>query len=166
MACGILVLWQRNKPASSALQNSSLTILPPRKSQYLPFHMYYMFMIWGAVHSHGDPDFHFLSNSFWLETFYKTFTRLVCWWWCSLVVVVCLRMYFILFWYIFFLGIEFWVNYISLSTLICGASVLWLTLLPMPNLLSFPFFCSTVAVFSSGYNSLIDCFKQWIMMCL
>ena len=40
----------------------------------------------------------------------------------------------------FFLGIEFWVNYISLSILRCGASVLWLTLFHMPNLLSFPFF--------------------------
>ena len=42
------------------------------------------------------------------------------------------------FWYVFFLGIEFWVKYISLSILRCGASVLWLTLSHMLNLLSFP----------------------------
>ena len=42
------------------------------------------------------------------------------------------------FWYVFFLGIEFWVKDISLSILRCGASVLWLTLSHMLNLLSFP----------------------------
>ena len=68
------------------------------------------------------------------------------------------------FWYVFFLSIEFWVNYISLSILRCGANVLWLTLLHMPNLLSFLFFCSTVSLFPSGYISLVDCFKQWIIM--
>ena len=75
-----------------------------------------------------------------MRTVKKTFITLVCWWWCSLVVVVCLRKYLSCFWYVSFLGIEFWVNSISISTLRCGASVLWLTLFPTPNLLSFPFF--------------------------
>ena len=140
MECGIIVLWQRNKPASPALQNSSLTSGLPRKSLCLPFNTHYMFIILGTLHSPVDPDFHFLFNSFWLETFYKTCITFVCWWWCSLVVVICLRKYFILFLICIFLGIEFWVNYISLSTLRCGASVFWLTLFPMPNLLSFPLF--------------------------
>ena len=43
---------------------------------------------------------------------------------------------------------------------------------PLANIVSYakfaviPIFCSAVSVFPSGYISLVDCFKQWIMMCL
>ena len=48
------------------------------------------------------------------------------------------KVFYLVFDMFFFLGIEFWVKYISLSILRCGASVLWLTLSHMLNLLSFP----------------------------
>ena len=66
------------------------------------------------------------------------------------------------FWYVFFLSIEFWVNYISLSILRCGASVLWLTLFYMPNMLSFSFLFYCVCF--SFWLHFFDCFKQWIII--
>jgi len=64
----------------------------------------------------------------------------VCWWWCSLVVVVCLRKYFILFLICTFLGYRILSQLYFSQHLRCGASVLWLTLFHLPNLLSSPFF--------------------------
>ena len=121
------------------MQSSSLTIGPPRDSLYLPFNTYCMFIILGTVHSPGDPDFHFLLNSFWVQTFYKTFYYI------GLLVVMqscsrCMsKKVFYLVFDMCFSWVEFWVNYISLSTLRCGGTVLWLTLFHVTNLRSFSF---------------------------
>ena len=86
-----------------------------------------------------DPDFHFILNSNSLKAFKK---HLLHW---SVSGDAVLQLLYVwesilsCFWYVFFLGIEFWVKYISLSILRCGASALWLTLSHLPNLLSFPF---------------------------
>ena len=86
--------------------------------------------------------------------------------WCSLVVVVCQRKYFILFLICIFLGCIIVSQLRSSQHLRYGASVLWLTLFHLPNLLSSPFVSATVSVFPSGYIYLVDCLKPWIMMCL
>ena len=148
------------------MQSSSLTIGPPRKSLYLPFNTYYMFIILGTLHSPRDTDFHFLLSSFWLETFKKTFITLVCWWWYSLVVVVCLRKYFILF------LIHIFIGYRILCLLYFSQYFKMWCQCPLANIVSYacsaviPICCSTISVFPSGYISLVDCFKQWIMICL
>ena len=62
-----------------------------------------------------DPDFHFVLNSFSLETFKK---HLLHWSAGSDAVLHLLYVWESIlsyFWYVFFLGIEFWVNYIYLS---------------------------------------------------
>ena len=64
----------------------------------------------------------------------------VCWWWRSLVVVVCLRKYFILFLICTFLRYRILSQLYFSQHLRWGASVLWLTLFHLPNLLSSPFF--------------------------
>ena len=100
-----------------------------------------------------------------MRPFKKNIT-LVCLWWCSLVVVVCQRKYFILFLICIFLGYRILSQLCFSQHLRCGASVPWLTLFHLPNLLSSPFVSSTVSVFPSGYIYLVDCLKPWFMMCL
>ena len=141
MACGIWVLWQRNKPASPALQSRSLTTGPLGKSLYLPFNIYITCLSFGVLFLPPvDPDFPFFLDSFWLETFYKTFITWGCWWWCSLVVVVRLRKYFTLFLICIFLVYRILSQLYFPQQFRCGASVSWLTLFHLPNLLSSTFF--------------------------
>ena len=123
-----------------ALQNRSLTTGPPKKSLYLPFNTYYMFIILGTVHSPCRSRFSLVLNSFWLETFQKTFITLICWWGCNLVVLVCLRKYSILFLICISLVYKILSQLYFSQQLRCGASVPWLTLFHLPNLLSSPFF--------------------------
>ena len=148
-----------------ALQSRSLTTRPPRKSLYLPFNTYYMFIILVLFIPPIDPDFHFVLNSFWLETFYKTFITLVCWWWYNIVVVVCMRKYFILFLICIFLGYRILSQLYFSQHLRSGASVLWLTLFHLPNLLSSSFFV-LLCLFFLLVTFLWLILKPWIMMCL
>ena len=122
------------------LQSRSLTTGPPRMSLYLPFNTYYMFIILGTVHSPCRSRFSLVLNSFWLETFQKTFITLICWWGCNLVVLVCLRKYSILFLICISLVYKILSQLYFSQQLRCGASVPWLTLFHLPNLLSSPFF--------------------------
>ena len=122
------------------LQSRSLTTGPPRKSLYLPFNTYYMFIILGTVHSPCRSRFSLVLNFFWLETFQKTFITLICWWGCNLVVLVCLRKYSILFLICISLVYKILSQLYFSQQLRCGASVPWLTLFHLPNLLSSPFF--------------------------
>ena len=125
-----------------------------------------MLIIWLLFLHSVYPDFPFLLNSFWIEIFYKTFITLVYWWWCSLIIVVCLRKNFILFLICIFLGCG-----IVSQFYFSQHSKMWCQC-PLANIVSYakfaviPIFCSAVSVFPSGYISLVDCFKQWIMMCL
>ena len=113
-----------------------------------------------------DPDFHFVLNSFSLETFKKHLLHWSVGGDAVLHLLYAWESILSCFWYIFFLGLEFCVNYISLSTLRCGVNVLWLTLFIYLICCHSHFFCSAVSVFVSDYISLVYCFKQWIMMCL
>ena len=123
-----------------ALQSRSVTTGPPRKSLYLLFNTYYMIIILGTVHfpcrSRFSLGFKFLLT--W--DLLKNISYIVCWWWCSLVVVVCLRKYFILFLIYIFFGCIILCQLCFSQHLRCGASVLWLTLFHLSNLLSSSFF--------------------------
>ena len=124
-----------------------------------------MFIILGTIHFPCRSRFSLGFKLLLTWDLLKIFITLVCWWWCSLIVVVCLRKYFILFLICIFLGYRILSQLYLSQHLKRGASVLWLTLFNLPNLLSSPFFCSTVSVFPSSYISLVDCLKPWIMMC-
>ena len=123
-----------------ALQSRSLTTGPPKKSLYLPFNTYYMFIILGTVHSPCRSRFSLRFKFLLTWDLLKKNITLVCLWWCSLVVVVCQRKYFILFLICIFLGYRILSQLCFSQHLRCGAIVLWLTLFHLPNLLSSPFF--------------------------
>ena len=126
-----------------ALQSRSLTTGPPRKSLYLLFNAYYMFIILSTLHSPCRCRFSLVLNSFWLEPFKRKkniFITLVCWWGCNLEVVVCLRKYSILFLICISPGYRILSQLYFSQQLRCGASVPWLTLFHLPYLLSSPFF--------------------------
>ena len=101
-----------------------------------------------------------------LNTFLIT---LVCWWWIlaafgseKIFILSCV-------WNGSFLGIEFWINYVSVCILKCGASIFWLTLFHMPNLLWFLFiylFFIMYLFFLLATFLSLPVLNEWIMMCL
>ena len=147
MACGILVLWQRNKTLPFANASHCKADPEPLDHQGSPYIYLLIHIIWlyfGVLFIPPvDPDFHLVLNSFWLETFLKKLLHwsvgddavfFLLYVWES--ILSCFR-------YVFFLGIEFWGNYLSLSIL------MWCQC-PLANIVSFassaviPIFCSTV----------------------